>query len=387
MDDFLPTPITTVDIPSQPQLYPIWLQAGVLSHLGACIRSVCPNSSRWLVVTDETVGSLYGATVVNNLESSGFQADLVTLPCGEASKSLASLETLWQAAQHHGLTRHDGFIALGGGVVGDVTGFAAATYQRGVGFVQVPTTLLAMVDASVGGKVAIHQNRCKNNIGAFYQPHAVVMDSDTLKSLPSRQVAAGWAEIIKTALLETTAIPNDIAQLANLMSDHSLDSTHSRLLDIIARCIAVKQAVVAADPTESTGHRMILNLGHTAAHALETVSGFGLLHGEAVALGLRVACHVGEQLGVWSPQASLQMDTWLQQAKLPCSVSEVLDKEVHFLLADVLKAMQGDKKSNSSGLRWVIPTATSGQTLGAVQIRSDVTQHQIQQALTHIGIG
>jgi 3-dehydroquinate synthase len=141
-----------------------------------------------------------------------------------------------------------------------------------------------------------------------------------------------------------------------------------------------------ADPTEITGHRMILNLGHTAAHALETVSGFGLLHGEAVALGLRVACHLGEQLGVWTPQASLQVDGWLQHAQLPLFVSEVLPKEGPFPAVDVLKAMQGDKKSSSRGLRWVIPTATSSQTLGAVDIRTDVTQHHIQQALAHIGI-
>lgn len=313
--------------------YPILIVSGALRRLGAVAAENCRGRSAF-VVTDETVADLYLKPALASLRQRGFVTSHHAVPPGEASKSPATLMTLYEKFHAAGLQRTDPVIALGGGVVGDLAGFAAATWLRGLPLIQVPTTLLAQVDSSIGGKTGIDLPFGKNLIGAFYQPQAVLMDPDLLRTLSRRRMAEGMAEVIKYGLIRD-------AQL--------FDQVESRTFDlewILERCVRIKTMVVAADERD-TGERMILNFGHTAGHALEKLTEYRRYsHGEAVAVGMIVACKLGESLQKTPPGTTNRLRSVLQSHQLPTGT----DLEA----TDILDAIASDKKHLAGKIYYVL---------------------------------
>ncbi|MBA2709803.1 MAG: 3-dehydroquinate synthase [Tatlockia sp.] len=324
--------------------YPILIGNGALGEEEVLRRYVA--SGQVLIVTNETVAPLY----LNYLQLAfkDRQCDVVILQDGEAYKNQQSLDKIYDALilnQHH---RDTCLIALGGGVIGDITGYAAATYQRGVSFIQIPTTVLAQVDASIGGKTAINYQHAKNMIGSFHQPNAVIIDLDTLKSLPSREFRAGLAEVIKYAFLEGGEFLNEVN---NALKEGLADNECTKLPEIISQCCQIKTKFVQEDERE-TGLRALLNLGHTFAHALEAYTNYRRwLHGEAVAIGLYCATWLSrQQLGL--DESSLRIvDEMLLRAKLPRRIPDDIDLNV------LRGLMSQDKKIKNNRLRFVLMKA------------------------------
>ncbi len=313
--------------------YPILIIKGGLARLGALAAELSVGR-RAFIVSDSNVFPLYYATVAQSLAAAGFTVSGYAIPAGEGSKSAAMLLTLYEQFHQAALTRADLVIALGGGVVGDLTGFAAATYLRGVPLIQVPTTLLAQVDSSVGGKTGIDLPFGKNLAGAFYQPKAVILDPLVLRSLSRSRMAEGMAEVIKYGLIRD-------AQLFEQIESRTYD-----LEWILERCVRIKTTVVARDERDS-GERMLLNFGHTVGHAIEKVTGYTqLTHGEAVAIGMVVACELGERLGITPAGTAARVRQVLRSYQLPVEVTWPAD--------DLLAAIQSDKKRLASKIYFVL---------------------------------
>ena len=303
----------TVDLPGR--AYDILIQQGLLSQAGERCREVLPRAGRVALVTDSQVGPLYAQTVKESLERSGFLAEIFQVPAGEASKSMEQLADLLEGFMAFGLTRTDAVVALGGGVVGDLAGFAAATALRGVDFVQIPTTLLAQVDSSVGGKVAVDLKAGKNLAGAFYQPKLVLMDPDTLDTLPQDIFMDGMAEVIKYGCIFDRAFFDFLT---------ARPSRHELAADmefILYTCCNFKRSVVVEDERD-TGSRMLLNFGHTLAHAYELAGHYTRwTHGQAVAAGMCKISRLGVALGVTPPQIPAQVESALAPLGLPTALS------------------------------------------------------------------
>ena len=313
------------------ETYEVKIGAGLLRHLGElCGRP----ATQAVVVCDENVAPLYLERVLAGLEAAGTRPSSVVLPAGEQTKAQTVLGELYERLYGLGVTRHDTVVALGGGVIGDLAGYAAATFLRGVRLVQAPTTLLAMVDAAVGGKVAVDFNEGKNYLGTFYQPRLVVEDPDTLATLPAREVRGGWAEVVKHGLLaggETLALAE-----AGVVDAARPDR---RLLEADVR---FKAEVVARDPRETTGARAVLNFGHTVGHAIEVAGGFARYsHGEAVALGLRAALWLSERLAGLDPAAAVRGQELLSAAHLPERLTGVAAADAARLIARDKKVVAG----------------------------------------------
>lgn len=320
--------------------YEVLVGRGLLAKAGWLMKPVL-NRARVAVVTDEIVRDLHGPAFLASLADAGVAADMVTVPPGEGSKSFAELERVCDRLLSLGLDRKDAIVALGGGVVGDLTGFAAAIYMRGVDFVQAPTTLLAQVDSSVGGKTAIDTRRGKNLIGAFWQPRLVLADLDVLNTLPEREMRAGYAEVLKHALLGDAELFRRLETLGAEVFDAKPDA----LLHAVARSVEMKAQIVAEDAREA-GRRMLLNLGHTFGHAIEAETGFGegLNHGEAVALGCAMAFRFSVELGLCPPQDAERVERAFRAVGLPTR----LDQANRRLPADaLLKHMTQDKKAEA----------------------------------------
>lgn len=297
--------------------------------IGNGILSDAPlkNYTDYVIVTDDVVHPLFGKYFPD--------AKWIILSSGEASKSMRNLEMIYQKLMEYGIDRRGAVAALGGGVVGDIAGFAAATFKRGVAFIQYPTTLLAQVDSSVGGKVAVNLEGGKNMVGAFYQPAAVIADTGALETLDSRQYAAGMAEVIKYAYIYDKNLHKTL-----------MDSS-GRIEDIIGRCCEIKADYVKRDPYD-TGARMQLNYGHTIGHALETVAGYGtFLHGEAVAMGMVYAARLGEALGVSPKGLAEDTQILLKKYGLPVSAEPGI-------LEEALKILLADKKAEGSRISFVL---------------------------------
>lgn len=309
----------TVKVNIEGSPYDIHVGSGLLNNAAAMLAPFVRNS-RLLLVTDSQVERYVWPTLKDNLESSGVTAEVFVLPAGEKSKSWQELEKLtdWLLSNH--VERSDHIIALGGGVVGDITGFAAHIVKRGCGFVQIPTTLLAQVDSSVGGKTAINARSGKNLVGAFHQPAMVLIDPTVLGSLPPRELSAGLAEVIKYGLIDDADFfawcENNIC--AFLAGDLTIRS------EAIIRSVTAKARIVAEDEKELTGKRALLNLGHTFGHALEAETGFSdkLLHGEAVACGMVLAFRYSERLGLCSEGTASRISTLLRAAALPVTLQQ-----------------------------------------------------------------
>jgi 3-dehydroquinate synthase len=331
--------VETVVVKLEERSYPIHIGSDLLSSARLIRESI--DAEQILVVTNDVVAPLYLGRLEGALGASGESA--LILPDGEVHKSLATFERIIDELIRRSFHRDACVVALGGGVIGDVAGFAAASYQRGIGFVQVPTTLLAQVDSAVGGKTAVNHPSAKNMIGAFYQPSAVISDTSTLATLPPRELSAGVAEVIKYGLIVDAQFFAWLESNVELLL--TLDST--ALTYAIRRCCEIKAAIVAADEHES-GRRALLNLGHTFGHAIEALTGYEQwLHGEAVALGTSIAARVSAALGMLSEGDCERIDRLLERARLPISAS---GPDPDALLA----AIRLDKKAGREGLKVIL---------------------------------
>jgi 3-dehydroquinate synthase len=322
--------------------YPIRIGLGVLNQIAQLepVRA----ASKLVIVTNPTVQGLHGAVLAQALASSGKKLVQTVLPDGEAHKDWDSLNQIFTELLAQQCDRKTLVLAFGGGVVGDMAGFAAACYMRGVPFIQIPTTLLAQVDSSVGGKTAINHPLGKNMIGAFYQPRAVLADVALLKTLPPRELRAGIAEVIKHALIADTQLLTWLeANMANLLAFDAAALTH-----VVQRSCEIKAAVVNADETEQ-GLRAILNFGHTFGHALEAVLGYGVwLHGEAVGCGMVLASRLSQALGTLSAAQVERIEHLVLAAGLPIRVPGSASTQ------QLLDAMQVDKKNEGGAVRFVV---------------------------------
>lgn len=335
-------PIVSVTANAPENRYDIHIGRGLLKN---CASLFAPYQGRKAaVVADSNTAPLYSYTLMEQLHKAGIEPSVVILPAGEETKCAEQLSRLYDAFLDFRLTRADLVIALGGGVVGDITGYAACTYLRGVHFIQVPTTLLAQVDSSVGGKVAINHPRGKNLLGAFYQPELVLIDCDTLKTLDDRQIGAGLGEVVKYGCIYDAALFERIESLG------SRAALMPVLDEIIARCCAIKAEYVRIDPHDH-GVRMQLNFGHTLAHALENAMGYGtLLHGEAVSIGMVHACRWGEALGVTPAGTAERVKSVLKACGMLTDYPESLSP------AQLAATMALDKKAEGSKIRTVLLT-------------------------------
>ena len=323
--------------------YEISIGRGLLAALPALVAARCP-ASRYAVITDSHVAKLYGETLVARCRDAALQVELLEFPAGEWNKTRETWALLSDRllAARHG--RDSAVIALGGGVVGDVAGFVAATYLRGIPYVQVPTTLLAMIDSSIGGKTGVDVPAGKNLLGAFHQPRLVVADLDVLGSLPPQQLAAGMAEAVKHGVIA------DAAYFAALERDHGAVSARDvdALERVVRRSVEIKAAVVAADEREA-GRRAVLNFGHTVGHAIEATAGYAALHGEAVAIGMTYEARLAELLGIAERGTADRVARLLQRYSLPLELPE--SATVDGLVA----AMQLDKKARAGAVRFALP--------------------------------
>jgi 3-dehydroquinate synthase len=320
--------------------YPIRIGVGLLAD-AAQWRDALPGK-HVLVVTNTTIAPLYLERVTTGLHDRSFSS--LILPDGEAYKTLESAARVFEALAQLKASRDACVIALGGGVIGDLAGFAAACWMRGIAYVQMPTTLLAMVDSSVGGKTAVDLAQGKNLVGAFHQPRAVIADTDTLATLPARELHAGFAEVVKYGALGDAAFFGWLEDRAERLLARDAES----LADAIAHCCEQKAAIVARDETER-GERALLNFGHTFGHAFETATGYGsLLHGEAVAIGMCVAARLSTQLGFASEADARRLTALLARFGLPTAIPPGIDAQ------RLLELMRLDKKNVSGRLRLIL---------------------------------
>jgi shikimate kinase/3-dehydroquinate synthase len=349
--------------------YEIHIGNGLLAQVGGALRAAgAPEGSRVAVVSNPVVATLYGAQVETALRAAGFQPFACSIPDGEPHKTLATVAVLYEQFLAGGLDRSGTVLSLGGGVTGDVAGFAAATFMRGVRFVQVPTTLLAMVDASVGGKTGVDLRQGKNLVGAFKQPALVVIDPTVLVTLPAEEIRSGLAEIIKHGVIGAPDLFAELeAKAGRLSSWKDKDG-----VGWIARSLRVKIRVVEEDPFEQ-GCRAVLNLGHTVGHALEKLSGFALRHGEAISIGMVAAVRVTVEQGLADPSLTDRIEAVLLAWGLPVRCPP-------FAADAIWRAMGHDKKRQGRALRWVLPRA-----IGGVEITEDVMPHIIRAVLCSMG--
>lgn len=351
-------PVIRISVDLARGAYPIHIGPGLLSAGRLLPAALGPAN---VVVTDETVAPLYLDTVKASCD--GRIDDTVVLPAGESSKTLANVERIIDVLTANGCNRDAVLIALGGGVIGDMTGFAAAIYQRGIDFVQVPTTLLAQVDAAVGGKTAVNHQRGKNLIGAFHQPRCVISDTGTLATLDPRHGRAGLAEVIKHGLL------GDAKFFGWLESNMTAIREHGAPLDrAIARCCEIKAAIVARDEHER-GPRALLNLGHTFAHAIEGETGYEWLHGEAVAAGLVLAARLSEKMGLIDDDAVARVINLVAAAGLPTAPP-------HIPVPRWKQWMSLDKKALAGRTRFVVLDA-----IGAARLTDQVPVEALDDIL------
>lgn len=338
----------TVRVALEGRSYDIVVGSGLLARAAEYIVPHLP-SQRVVVITDANVGALYAAPLQQNLQAAGIRVEVLTLAAGEGSKSFSTFERVMNQLLALKPDRKTTLIALGGGVVGDLTGFAASVLLRGVPFIQIPTSLLAQVDSSVGGKTAINASVGKNLIGSFYQPKLVLADTDTLKTLPLRELKAGYAEIIKYGLIMDAPFYHWCLEhgAALLAGDAAVQQ------QAVVQSCAFKSAVVAADEREANDQRALLNFGHTFAHALEAETGFGetLLHGEAVGIGMVMACRLSARMGLMDAALEAELAAHFKTLGMldhPCDVDHAWDVDAiaaHFV---------DDKKAEGGALTFVV---------------------------------
>ena len=357
----------TCAVETETASYPVFVDWGILDRLGEKMTQAGV-SGTVNIISDETVFPIYGAGVKKTLEKAGFAVNCFAVPPGEASKNVAQAVRIYDFLIEHRVERNDVIVALGGGMVGDLAGFVAATFLRGLPWLQAPTSLIAMTDASIGGKVAVDHPQGKNLIGAFYQPRLVLADVRTLTTLPQRELTSGWAEIIKHGLI----LDADLLQLLEGNFKDLIKLKPGITSKVIARSAAIKCRIVSEDEKE-IGKRTLLNYGHTVAHGLEAAGKYDrFLHGEAVAIGMMAAAGLSHKMGLLSLHDVERQKTILQKFGLPTDCSGVP-------LTDVLAAMELDKKIRGKAIRWVLL-----EDIGKAVIRSDVPKKEVLDALKEV---
>ncbi|MFN9619032.1 MAG: 3-dehydroquinate synthase [Synechococcaceae cyanobacterium] len=372
------SPCRTIPVELGEKAYPIVIGDGALASLGERLLALgFRRGTRVLMVSNPVVQEHYGELALAALAGAGLEASSLVIDAGEDQKTPATVALIHDAAFAHRLERGSLIVALGGGVVGDMAGFAAATWLRGIAVVQVPTTLLAMVDAAIGGKTGVNHPGGKNLIGAFHQPRLVLIDPATLATLPEREFRAGMAEVIKYGVIGDRALFEALEAAAQRDPQAALASITAVGPELLQRLLessaAAKARVVAADEHEG-GLRAILNYGHTLGHAVETLSGYGTwLHGEAVGLGMLAAGEIAVLMGLWGPAEQERQRALIAAAGLPLRWPD-LDTDA------VLTCLQGDKKVRDGRVRFVLPTG-----IGQVEIRDDVEADTIRAALARLG--
>jgi 3-dehydroquinate synthase len=358
--------VRIVKVPLRNRSYDIQIGTGLLPRLGAqCARLGL--GQRCAIISDRHVAPRYGKAALAALAKAGFEAELITIPAGETAKSLRTIEACYNALARLRLERKSFIVALGGGVVGDLAGFVAATYLRGLPFVQVPTTLLAQVDSSVGGKVGLNLKAGKNLVGAFYQPRLVLCDLDTLKSLPMREYRAGLSEVIKYGIIYDARLfkllERDLPKL--------LRRDPRSLAAVVARCCEIKADVVRQDETEG-GLRAILNFGHTIGHGLEAISHYGrYLHGEAIAIGQVAAAQISAQVLGLPEREGGRIERLFQRAGLPTRVKLPAPQR-----RKLLAALRLDKKVSRGEVKFVL-----ARRIGRVEFGHQVPAPLIERTL------
>jgi len=366
-----PMPKIQVNLPAQP--YSITIERGVLERIGELISNTVPHKTAMLAV-DANIAANHSRVVEQSLRRAGYRVVVHELIADETHKTLDAARVIYQRLLEANFERSSPFVAVGGGVVGDVAGFAAATFKRGMPLIQVPTTLLAMVDASIGGKTGVNMplpggELVKNVIGAFWQPVAVFIDPEVLQTLDARDFRCGLAECVKHALIADVDLLTFIADHAARLCRLDMDV----LSELIERSARIKVAIVEADEREH-GQRALLNLGHTFAHAIEPIPELDLKHGEAVAIGLAAAMHCSVQMGRMEPSEENLVVSLLELLDLPTRLSRSTD------VACLLKMMAHDKKVSGGKLRLVLPVG-----LGNAEIFEDVPESIVLGAWEHVG--
>jgi 3-dehydroquinate synthase len=368
-----------VSVPAQSFKYEIMIGRGILSAAGTEIRRrIGPQAQRLALISNKKVFDLYGPVVVDSLEASGFQISSWLMGDGERYKSLKTAETALQFFSEHGIERTDGVVGLGGGVTGDLTGFAAAIYLRGISFVQIPTTLVAQIDASIGGKVGVNLSSGKNRAGAFHQPGVVIADLETLKTLPARELTAGWCECIKQGAIGSRKLFKQTADYLSELKGKRMAVT-SQLENLIAVHTAFKASIVRSDVREDPERndprsRRILNFGHTVGHALEELTGYRRFrHGEAVGWGMLLAGELSKNLGLLD-QSELELLRAGIRLCGPLPAAGDIDVDA------ILSAVTRDKKSARGQVQWVLlerigrPRIVSGEEIDVTSLKTSIRE-------------
>lgn len=357
--------IINVNLPEQS--YEIAIAPSGIDQLGEHMTGFS-SGKKVLLVSNPMIFKHYGERAVASLVAAGFEVTRCTLPPGERYKTLNSVQKIYDTALENRIERSSTMVALGGGVIGDMTGFAAATWLRGINFVQVPTTLLAMVDAAIGGKTGVNHPQGKNLIGAFHQPRLVLIDPEVLKTLPMREFRAGMAEVIKYGVIWDANLFAEMEQSKHL---NQIRYVKPELIDsILTRSCQAKADVVSKDEKEA-GLRAILNYGHTIAHAVESLTGYRVVnHGEAVAIGMVAAGQIAVELGMWPKEETERQYALIEKAGLPTKLPAGVDIEA------IIEALQLDKKVEAGKVRFILPTQ-----IGVVTITDQVPSDTIRQVL------
>ena len=357
--------VITVDLPQNP--YRIEIAPGSLSRLGPRLGELAAGKKA-LLVSNPTIFEHYGATAIASLEEAGFQVWTHLIPDGERYKTLDSIVRIYDAAMAHYLERSSTMVALGGGVIGDMTGFAAATWLRGINFVQVPTSLLAMVDAAIGGKTGVNHPKGKNLIGAFHQPLFVSIDPLVLKTLPEREFRAGMAEVIKYGVIWDEDL---FARLEKADRLDCFSQVDGELLQFVLTSSCQAKADVVSRDEKEGGLRAILNYGHTVGHAVESLTGYDLVvHGEAVAMGMAIAGEIALRLQMWTPEEAKRQHELILKGGLPTRLPSGLD------VGAIVETLKSDKKVKAGKVRFVLPTR-----IGQVTVTDKVDPEILRQVL------
>lgn len=357
----------TIDVPLGDRSYPIRIASDAFDCFAKSICAQLGDLSHVLVIADSAVMDPWANRLMTAMEDiDGVRADLFQVPSGEPSKSVVQWQALLDWMLERGSDRRSAVIAVGGGVIGDLAGFSAASFARGIRFIQVPTTLLAMVDSSVGGKTGINLAGAKNMVGAFWQPSMVLIDTDVLSTLPDRSFLSGLAEVIKYGVIDDAPF----FQWLEENGQHLVDRDPASLRIAIQKSCESKARVVGEDERETSGRRAILNYGHTFAHAIEATAGYGqLLHGEAVAIGMQMAARLAIDLGICASELLERQTKLISLCKLPLTFPEA---EVE----KMLPVMQRDKKVAHGKLRFILPTC-----IGQVDMVGDVAESKVIDAI------
>jgi 3-dehydroquinate synthase len=363
---------TVISVPLPQQPYNVVLAAGGLQNIGTHLQDpdITPSSvgHKALIVSNPQIWKHYGETVSAALQTTGFDVAHCILPAGERYKTLNSVTKIFDQALAHRLERSSVMVALGGGVIGDMTGFAAASWLRGIAVVQIPTTLLAMVDAAIGGKTGVNHPQGKNLIGAFHQPRLVLIDPETLNTLPPREFRAGMAEVIKYGVIWDAELFQNLEAQGRIHQHRCLSP--EQLLDVLRRSCQAKADVVSQDEKES-GLRAILNYGHTIGHAIESLTHYRTFnHGEAVGLGMIAVGEIAARLQLWSQKCCERQYKLIQQAGLPTQLPATFDTQA------VLDVLGTDKKVKAGRVRFIMPT-----DIGKVEITDQIPPDSILKAL------